>query len=133
MILEVYPNDNNIAVWLGAKRREECGDLSKNFTGGYSKDIHDPCARSRVFEWQNGVAQNPPIFVGDGFDYWAEKYEPNHSTDSERCLVQMSGSMSVWYGDNKPRNMQINDIYCNYEFKFLCGKEATTFAVKKNL
>ncbi|CAA84652.2 C-type lectin domain-containing protein [Caenorhabditis elegans] len=136
LVNKEYPNKNDIEVWLGAQRKMSCPDAGKNFNGGFSTNEFDNCARSRVFEWRNGVAKNPPDFIGSGYDNWAELDEPNHLSDKERCVVMMHGKITKYWGYSSKyhdrRDMQINDIFCDWHFEYFCGLEVPVITVKKS-
>uniref|UniRef100_A0A1I7UYZ0 C-type lectin domain-containing protein n=1 Tax=Caenorhabditis tropicalis TaxID=1561998 RepID=A0A1I7UYZ0_9PELO len=112
------------SAWIGAKRRPNCNRAGLMGAQGYSRNETHPCSRLRVFEWVNGVAENPPDFL----QRWASKYEPNLATDDEQCVELLKGPQTRWgsiTGDKK-----LNDIPCNQQKFFFCGQEAPVVAVK---
>ncbi|EGT34346.1 hypothetical protein CAEBREN_18529 [Caenorhabditis brenneri] len=114
--------DGSDNVWIGARRRDACSTREGIGAekGGFNPDPTHPCSRSRVFEWVNGVAQNPPDFQ----NLWITDFEPSFAGDSESCVVLMKGPKNIpgW-----PRNVagdkKLNDVPCELEYYFFCGKE----------
>ncbi|CAL2046351.1 unnamed protein product [Caenorhabditis brenneri] len=115
--------DSSDNVWIGARRRDVCStregiEVEK---GGFNPDPTHPCSRSRVFEWVNGVAQNPPDFQ----KLWITDFEPVFAGDAENCVVLMKGAKNIpgW-----PRNVlgdkKLNDVPCDLKYYYFCGKEA---------
>ncbi|EGT34360.1 hypothetical protein CAEBREN_03092 [Caenorhabditis brenneri] len=115
--------DNGDSVWIGARRRAACS--TRQGIGekehGFNSDPTHPCSRRQVFEWVNGVAQNPPEFQ----KLWLTDFEPNFAGDVENCVVLLKGVKNIGYwprdilGDKK-----LNDVPCYLKYYYFCGKEA---------
>lgn len=94
--------------WLGAQRRQEC-----RWGGGEQKGWREEgeCSRNLVFQWTNYAAQNPPFFDDNT---WDNVIEPNYLHNGENCLELKQANGRV----------TINDLSCESNITFLCGKEA---------
>ncbi|KAF1770956.1 hypothetical protein GCK72_002780 [Caenorhabditis remanei] len=102
---------HNLDTWIGARRRSECITTGTDNEPGYDRDPASKCSRVRVFEWQNGVAPNPPDIVSD----WNHDGEPNFAENREQCLAVMKGNKLTG---------TLNDVPCTMKYNFICGTEA---------
>ncbi|ULU04266.1 hypothetical protein L3Y34_017213 [Caenorhabditis briggsae] len=110
----------NDAAYLGAKRREQCNSRAQigQKYGGFNKDPTHPCSRDRLFEWIDGVADNPPLFK----DNWITDSEPNF--EGHEACVHMNKGPQARPGWPKRADKTFNDISCWLDYYFFCGKEA---------
>ncbi|KAF1765180.1 hypothetical protein GCK72_005132 [Caenorhabditis remanei] len=114
-------NDFNpgVKTWLGAKRRPQCDKVLKGMNGFIREESH-ACSRLRVFEWLNGVAQNPPDFE----DHWVAPSEPNNYRDSKEGCIELLKGDETQRWNVKDASKKLNDNACGNKKYFICGKEA---------
>ncbi|CAL2046336.1 unnamed protein product [Caenorhabditis brenneri] len=116
--------DGSDNVWIGARRRAVCSTREglEVEEGGFNPDPNHPCSRSRVFEWVNGVAPNPPDFK----DRWVAEMEPSFHYNAENCVELLKGVKHwVLWPKDVVGDKKLNDVHCAYKLSYLCGKEAT--------
>lgn len=103
----------DIQYWLGGKRKLECYKVQ-----GYTEGETDPCARNKVIEWENGVAESFQT------DWWRDG---NDHTNPSSYPHQVQGCLTYVHG--KPgwaKNIMtsfLDDVECDAKKGFFCSKK----------
>ncbi|ULU04267.1 hypothetical protein L3Y34_017214 [Caenorhabditis briggsae] len=118
-------------VYLGVQRRHQCINRKQiaHSTGGFNPDPTHPCSKERLFEWVYGVADHPPLFK----DYWAVESEPNFVGDDERCVELVKGFQTRSGWPTGEMSKKLNDLPCDKQLYFFCGKEAPIKVIGVNV
>lgn len=106
--------DTPVQLWLGGRRRKQCIEIK-----GYSEDRNNICARRKVIQWDNNIAQDKEFEDSWWRDMKTGK-NPDYAQRNQECLTFVHGKISWADPDSKGF---LDDIKCDDSLGFFCSKK----------